>query len=97
MVAKTFIKDPDARLDYAVDLSDLANLGDSITDAVISVTSTLDSSVSLSCELIDITDIVVRFWVSGGVSGCRYQVQLRYTTVLGRSDDVVLGFVIINN
>lgn len=75
------IKDPDATLDYILDLSDwLADITDSLTGlSVTGVGVTVDSS--------NIDGNTCVAWVSGGTSGETATVTYRFTTLGGRTDD----------
>jgi hypothetical protein len=77
----SFIKDPDAVLDYSVDWSkwlagdQIQNSGWSVSDAAIEATD--DSN----------TPTRTTVWLSGGVAGQAYTVTNRITTSGGRTDD----------
>jgi hypothetical protein len=76
----SFVKDPDATLDYKVDWT-LWLDGDYIT------TSTWDVPAGLTEEakVNDTTSATV--WLSGGTFGQRYEVINRIITNAGRTDD----------
>lgn len=74
-------KDPDAKLDYALDWSAWLPEGDSITVAQWTVPDGLDQSD----DTIDGTKTTV--WLSGGQLGERHVVTCRVTTAQGRIDD----------
>jgi len=76
----TFLKDPDAVLDYSVDWSDWLD-GDTITASqwIVPVGLTLDSSTN--------STTATTVWLSGGAVRFRYSVTNRITTASGRVDD----------
>lgn len=84
----TWIKDPDAVLDYTVDWSDWLEAGDAIAtsaavaDTGITVTSVLD------------TDTAVTAWISGGTVGTNYTVRFRITTTGSRTDDRTITLLV---
>lgn len=81
MSTTTFVKDPEAVLDYAVDWSKWLREGETIAASSVTATSgiTVDSDTH--------TDTLVTVWLSGGELGVRYEVTNRITTSQGRSDD----------
>jgi len=76
----TFLKDPDAVLDYSVDWSDWLD-GDAITASqwIVPAGLTLDSSTN--------STTATTAWLSGGAVRFRYTVTNRITTASGRVDD----------
>lgn len=79
---KTFIKDPDAVLDYSVDWSDWLEDDD---DTISSVVWDVPTGLTLSSQ--SETDTVATVFLSGGTAATRYNVGCRVTTVGGRVDD----------
>ncbi|HZT32755.1 MAG TPA: hypothetical protein VFA33_22900 [Bryobacteraceae bacterium] len=77
----TFIKDPDAVLDYSVDWSKWL-AGDQIQTSAWSVS---DTALQATDESNTLTRTTV--WLSGGVAGQPYTVTNRITTSSGRTDD----------
>ena len=77
---KTFVKDPDAVLDYAGDWTAWL-AGDTITisDWTVPVGITLDSATH--------TATGVLIWLSGGTVGTKYALTNHITTAAGREDD----------
>lgn len=78
----TFIKDPDARLDYTRDWSDWLALVD----------DTIESSEWIVPEGItgndmSHTDTSTTIWLQGGATGQKYDVTNRIVTAGGRTDD----------
>lgn len=78
--AATFIKDPDAILDYAIDWTEWLN-SDSI------LTSSWSAVDGMSIDDTNNSDEVSVVWLSGGTTGRSYAVTNRITTAEGRQDD----------
>lgn len=77
----TFVKDPDAVLDYTWDWSAWLASGETITSADVTVpTGIVKNSDSH-------TTTTVTAWLSGGTDGTGYRVTCRVTTSQGRTDD----------
>lgn len=76
---KTFVKDPNALLDYTFDWSDW--LGD---DTILSVTATL--ATGLTQENLTSSSTAATVWISGGEAGKSYDVTCEITTNGGRTD-----------
>jgi hypothetical protein len=76
----TFIQQPNEVLDYDVDYSEWIPAG----DVVLTATATADPGITLGDTLIDPTGLVVKQWVSGGVNGETYKIQVSATTDEGR-------------
>jgi len=83
-------KDPQARLDFAVDWSAWLPEGDTITSSLWLVPDDLATDT----PSIDGSTTVV--WISGGVAGRTYQVINRVTTDEGRVDDRTLRITVTN-
>ena len=84
----TIVKDPDAVLDYTLDLSDWLT---DITDTLSALTVTGDG-VTIDSSVIDGSDCIA--WISGGVVGQPASATFRFTTVGGRTDDRTMFFSI---
>jgi hypothetical protein len=80
MSIATFIKDPDAVLDYTGDWS--AWLGD---DTIVSSTWDIPSGITLDSDTNDATTVTI--WLSGGTAGTKYQLTNHIVTTGGRADD----------
>ena len=76
----SFVKDPDAKLDYKVDWEEWLD-GDTISASTWTVPTGL-TQVSASFSTTTAT-----VWLSGGTAGGSYQVVNRVTTAAGRIDD----------
>ena len=79
-MARSFVKDPDAVLDYEWDWA--AWLG---TDTIASHTVT--ASAGLTVDSTEATDTAVTAWLSGGSVGMSYAVTCHVVTAAGREDD----------
>ena len=89
MAFTNFAKDPDSKLDYAVDFTAYFTDGDTIVSAVFEI-----SPVGIVVELIEIAANVVRFWCSGGSLGAVHTVTCRVTTTNGRIVDKSCTFTL---
>lgn len=78
---RTFVKDPDAVLDYKFNWSDWLATGETISSATV----TVQSGLSKDSQTNSTTDVTV--WLSGGANGQVYTVQCRITTNQLRTDD----------
>ena len=79
-MARSFVKDPDAVLDYEWDWA--AWLG---ADTIASHTVT--ASAGLTVDSTEATDTAVTVWLSGGTVGQTYSVTCHVVTAAGREDD----------
>lgn len=78
----TFIKDPDAVLDYKIDWSDWL---EPLTDTIAASSWTADTGITIDSNSFDDDETVV--WLSGGTTGTKYGVTNHITTAGGREDD----------
>lgn len=79
--AASIVKDPDAVLDYSLDLSAwLTDAGDSLQSLVV-----IGNGVTIDSHAISGTSVIA--WVSGGTVGESATVTFRFTTANGRTDD----------
>lgn len=76
-----FVKDPDAKLDYAVDWSVWLADGETI------VTSDWVVPDGLAEDSASFDDDSATVWLTGGTAGTEYVVTNRITTGAGRIDD----------
>lgn len=76
----TFVKDPAARLDYAVDWSAWLPEGDTVAAA-----EWLPGG--LTVDGTSLAGAVATVWLTGGTPGVTYRVTCRVTTTAGRIDD----------
>jgi hypothetical protein len=85
----TFIKDPDAVLDYVFDWSSW--LG---TDTISVSAWTADSGLTVDSSTNTTTTATV--WLSGGTAGEVYEVVNHITTAAGREDDRTMKIKVKN-
>lgn len=77
---QTFMKDPDAVLDYQVDWSSWLD-----TDTISTSAWTVPSGITKDSDTN--TDTTATIWLSGGVDGADYDLINHITTANGREDD----------
>lgn len=99
MALKKFIKDPNAKLDYALDWTEwLRPFTDTLASATATVTpsgglmisgsSTVPGTFSNSAQVtLTVTQYLATLWAKDGVAGSSYDVTVRVTTTAGRIDD----------
>ena len=80
-MAQTFLKDPDAVLDYKWDWSSWMATGDTIT----SYTVTPSTGLTLDSDVNDTTSVTA--WLSGGTADQTYTVLCQIVTADGRTDE----------
>lgn len=76
----TIIKQPADHLDYDVDYGRWLPDGDAVTMAEIAV----EPAGDLVIESVQITDRIVKVWVSGGEDGATYKITVTASTSWGR-------------
>jgi len=81
MVVKTFVKDPDAVLDYAFDWTEWLQASETINIYILSV------DIGITKDSDNENAGIVTVWLSGGTDGERYKVACKITTNLGRTDE----------
>ena len=84
MALASFVKDPNAVLDYAVDWSGWLASGETISTSDWTVETGLEEDSSSN------TTTVATVWLSGGTAGEIYRVVNRITTNQTRTDDRTL-------
>lgn len=77
----SYVKDPDAVLDWEIDWSAWLDTGETI------VTSTWIVPDGLTQDSDSSTGTTATVWLAGGTVGTRYTVTNRITTSAGRTDD----------
>lgn len=87
-MADSYIKDPDAVLDYQWDWATWLPTGDTIASA------TVTSDIGLTVDSASNTATVVTAWLSGGTVGESYDVTCRVVTADGRTDDRTITLLI---
>lgn len=80
-MSATFIKDPEAVIDYAVGWSTWLAEGEEITTSVWIVPDGITKDSDSNSETVAV------IWLSGGTAGQQYGVTNRVTTNQGRVDD----------
>lgn len=81
----TFTQQPSEILDYDLDFREWIPSGDTI----VSVAATSDAGITLGSTIIDPTTLkIVKQWVSGGVTGTVYKIEVTATTAGGRVKQV---------
>ena len=83
MSAKTYIKDPDAVLDYGFDWSEW--LG---TDTIATSTWAADTGITIDSETETTTTTTV--WLSGGTIDAEYEILNEIVTAGGRTENRTL-------
>lgn len=79
----SFVKDPDAVLDYAIDWTDwLASRG---SDTISASAWIVPDGITKDSD--EFTDTVATIWLSGGTAGETYSLTNRVTTAGGRVQD----------
>ncbi|MGE0460880.1 MAG: hypothetical protein AB7Q16_05885 [Vicinamibacterales bacterium] len=81
MPVRSYIKDPEALLDYPIDWSDWLG-ADTITGTPV---WTVPAGLTLAAE--SNTTTTATAWLSGGTDGVDYIVECKITTVGGRVDE----------
>jgi hypothetical protein len=78
---RTYLKDPDATLDYAFNWTDWLATGETISTSTVAVTTGI-TKVSDSQA-----NGIVTVWLSGGTEGNTYSIANKITTSAGRVDE----------
>jgi hypothetical protein len=79
----TYLKDPDAVLDYAVDWSAWLPTGDTI----VASTWAVPTGITQTTPPPSFTDTAATIWLAGGTLGQTYELVNHVTTAQGRQDD----------
>lgn len=87
-MADSYIKDPNAVLDYQWDWS--AWLPDD--DAIASATVTAEAGLTVNSS--SSVNATVTAWLSGGTAGSDYNVTCRIVTADGRTDDRTIKIIV---
>lgn len=87
-MADSYIKDPDAVLDYQWDWATWLPAGDTITSATVTAETGLTVSSKTN------TTTAVTSWLSGGIVGESYNVTCRVVTADGRTDDRTITIIV---
>lgn len=86
----TYIKDPDAVLDYKFDWSSWLASGDTISTATV----TASSGLTVDSSSITDTNTTVTAWLSGGTAGTKYAVTCHIVTAQDREDDRTVSVLV---
>ena len=82
-MARTYIKDPEAVLDYKFDWSSWLDSGETIA----SRTVTVDTGLTKDSDAVTDTSTSVTVWLSGGTDGVSYSVNCQIVTSANRIDE----------
>ena len=86
-MASSFLKDPDAVLDYMFDWSSWLQSGETIS------TSTMTASTGITVDSDVATTTTTTVWLSGGTAGVNYTVTNHITTSNSRAEDQTITIV----
>lgn len=89
MASSSFIKDPNAVLDYKFDWSDWLAAGETISTRTI----TAGSGITVDSSSITDTNTSVTVWLSGGTAGDSYDVTCQIVTSDSRTDERTIVIV----
>lgn len=81
---QSFVKDPDAVLDYQVDWSSWLS-ATSPVDSIVTSSWAAEAGITIDSQSSSSTTATV--WLSGGQRGRQYEVRNRIVTAGGRQDD----------
>ena len=88
----TYIKDPDAILDYKFDWKAKTNLSGNTDwlesgETISSFTITAASGLTVGSSALSDTNTSVTAWLSGGTDGTTYELACKIVTSLSRTDE----------
>lgn len=86
----SFLKDPDATLDYGLDWSGWLQDSETISTAV----WTVPTGITKSSQQESSTETVI--WLSGGTAGTNYNLSCKITTSSGRIDERTMTIIVRN-
>jgi|SRR5581483_1902706 hypothetical protein len=97
----SFVKDPDAVLDYKFDWAPLTHgSGGSdwlaASEVITSFAVMADSGITVNSSSATDANTSVTVWLSGGTDGSDYNVTCHITTSLGRQDERSMSIVVRN-
>lgn len=90
MAYPTFLKDPDAVLDYGFDWSEWLQTGETLSSA----TWTIPSGITKSSQQESSTGTVI--WLSGGTAGTNYNISCKIVTSANRTDERTMTIIVRN-
>lgn len=88
----SFVKDPEATLDYLWDWTSWLGADDTITGHVVTVDPApalvpTAADLTVDSSTVDVDSKKVTVWLTGGTPGVRYGVTVSILTAGGRADD----------
>lgn len=87
----TIDRDPNAVLDYKVDLTEWL---DAQSDSLVTAVEVAAKTVGVTVDSVTIVGKTIVMWISGGTVGEPASATTRFTTAGGRTDDRTLFFKI---
>jgi hypothetical protein len=99
-MADSFLKDPDATLDYKFDWKALTN-GSGSSDwlqsgeTISSHTIDADSGITVDSSAQTDTNTSVTVWLSGGTAGTNYEVRCEIVTSAARTDERTMTIQVV--
>ena len=91
MIIGTIVQQPTDRMDYDIDCTPMFNNEEG--DSVLTVTSSVEPQTvpALSAAVVKQSETKVKMWLSGGVSGTEYTVEIKVDSLFGRcKEDEIL-------
>lgn len=96
MILETYEKQPAERKDYDIDyakwLGPSSDTLDEVTVVVVCLSDADESPAALECDLVEVSLVQAKFWMSGGTANARYKLTATATTIGGRVDESELIF-----
>lgn len=89
MSVQTYLKDPDAVLDFGFKWSDWLATGETIS------TSTWTVETGITEDSTAKTDVKTSIWLSGGTAGTTYEVTNKIVTSQSRTDERTLSIRVV--
>ena len=89
----TFIKDPNAVLDYVWDWTSWLG-DDTLATKTVTVTAAVGDLTPIVVDSSAVVGPLVTVWLSGGTVGTTYPVTCRITTAGGRTEDRTNRFIV---
>lgn len=86
-MADSFVKDPDAILDFHFDWTDWLVNGDTILTSQIIASAGITVGDGVLAPVPSFTTTNTTYWLAGGTAGKPYTITNRITTSQGRTDD----------
>jgi len=89
MSVQTYLKDPDAKLDFGFNWSDWLATGETIS------TSEWDVETGITEDSDSKTTIKTSVWLSGGTAGTTYEITNKVVTSQSRTDERTLSIRVV--